>query len=225
MKTINFTSNEKKFVLELLIAREAQYLEDDAPTILIKAIRETICKIKSGWDNSFLKNHKSQTTSCVNEYLYRFDDKIEFYNKLPTIGFTRLNEQQMQEINLIDQCHAILYKTGYRKSKIRYSDIFEKIEKIEKIKRAEWVGLSRTDAKDVYKIGFKCENETIQWEMSSDVNLLYEEFTKGTKKWFAIFPEMYSVFMKQEEAVKIIVNSAPHGANQNTLELTKYLLT
>ena len=131
-----------------------------------------------------------------------------------------MSQLQLQEVNLIDQCHIILHKTGYRKSKNRYSDIFEKIEKI---KKAEWVGLSRTDAIYIYKIGFRIGNETIQCEMSSEVNLLNENFTKGKKKWLTTFPELYGEYVRKQEAVEVITNCAPIRANQDTLELTKYL--
>ncbi len=221
MKTITFSSVEKGFILKLLFARQSQYLEEEnTPITFVKTIKETINKNNLNWDNYYSKKHKNQITSCINEYLHPFDDKIVFYNELSTIGFTRLSQLQLQEVNLIDQCHTILHKTGYRKSKNRYSDIFEKIEKI---KKAEWVGLSRTDARDVYKIGFRIGYETIQWEMSSEVNLLNENFTKGTKKWLTTFPELYGEYVRKQEAVEVITNCTPIGANQDTLELTKYL--
>jgi len=222
MKPTIFTSKEKELIRKTLLLRKESYQKHEVPLRLKKNIEDTLEKINSDFDNYFLKNHNTQITSCINEFITPFEERIEFYFKLPSINFTKLTNTEKEEIELFDLCFSILEKTGYRKSKTRFLKIFEKIEKL---KNSEIICISRNDEKNVYKVAFINHDETMEWAINSEVNLLYKDFIIHSKTKIESFLDSFSETVSKNEARNIITNSVPVVKNDNTLELTKYLLT
>lgn len=222
MRPTNFTEREKELIRKTLIQRNESYQQNEVPEKFERQLKETLAKIDSDFDNYYSKNHKTQITSCINEFLTPHENRISFYFDLPSIKFTALSTQEKEEIELFDLCFSILEKTGFRKSKTRFLKI---LERIEKLKKSEKICISRTDEKNVYKIAFINHDETMQWEINSEVNLLYEDFIKHSKTKIESFPSSFSETVSKNEASKILNNGAPVVKNDNTLELTKYLLT
>ena len=221
MRPTNFTEKEKELIRKTLIQRNESYQENEVPEKFERQLKETLAKIDSDFDNYYSKNHKTQITSCINEFLTPYENRISFYFNLPLIKFTTLSTQEKEEIELFDLCFSILEKTGFRKSKTRFLKI---LEKIEKLKNSDKILISRTDKKNVYKIAFINKNELMKWELNSQVDLIHEDFLKQTKKQIDDYSSSFTDSVSRHEAKEIINNCSPVTKNQETFELVKYLV-
>ncbi|MGE0021981.1 MAG: hypothetical protein AB7S72_20105 [Draconibacterium sp.] len=221
MKPTIFTSQEKELILDNLKKRRNLYQSKEYYKYE-NDINELITKISTNHDDFYSKKFKSIIAGCINEILYPLEKNIKGYFEMSTINFVNLEKQKKQELALIDQCFSILYKTGFRKSKFKFEDVSLKIEKL---KNSELIGLSRTDKKDVYKVGFLIKNESMIWQLRSDVNLVTEEFNKLTKQQTENFAESFTDLLIKSEAKEIIDNCRPVAKNEETLSLIKYLLS
>lgn len=221
MRPTNFTEKEKELIRKTLIQRNESYQKNEVPEKFEKHLKETLKKIDSDFDNYYSKNHKTQITSCINEFLKPHENRISFYFNLPSIKFTALSTQEKEEIELFDLCFSILEKTGFRKSETRFLKI---LEKIEKLKNSDKIFISRTDKKNVYKIAFINKNELMKWELNSPVDLIHEDFLKQTKKQIDDYSSGFTDSVSKLEAKEIINNCSPVTKNQETFEFVKYLV-
>lgn len=220
MRPTNFTLDEKELIIRVLNLRIKTY-QAEGYLKYEKEINEILGKLDSSWDSYYSNKFKNHITSCINEFLNPLEEKINEYFIMPSIKFTRLTDQEKEEIGLIDLCFSILEKTGFKKSKLKFSDVFEKIEKLKKV---EWIGLSRTDEKNVYKVAFINKSEKMEWSINSKVDLIHESFTQQTVRQVEDFPSYFTDFLTKREAREIINNCNPVIKNVETLELVKYLM-
>jgi len=216
-----FTENEKELIRKTLLQRNESYRENKVPEKYVRRLKETLEKIDSDIDECYSKNHMTLITSCVNEFLTPYENRISFYFILPSITFIALSTQEKEEIELFDVCFLILEKTGFRKSKTRFLKI---LDKIEKLKNSERICLSRTDKKDIYKIAFINKNELMQWGLDSIVDLIHEDFIKKTKEQLDDYAGSFTDSVSRLEAREIINDCNANSRNQETFELIKYLV-
>jgi len=221
MTPINFTEKEKDLIRKTLVQRNESYQENKVPEQFGRRLKETLEKSDSNIDECYSKNDMTLITSCINEFLTPYENRIGFYFNLPSIKFTALSAQEEEEIELFDVCFSILEKTGYRKSKTRFLKV---LDKIEKLKNSERIYLSRTDKKDIYKIAFFNKNELMQWGLDSKVDLIHEEFIKKTKEQMDDYACSFTDSVSRIEAREIINDCTANSRNQETFELIKYLV-
>lgn len=221
MNTIKFTNSEKNLIEELLLDRMHSYLRNQVPKKLVQDIKSTISRINLKYDTVYSKSHKSQIISCINELLSPLEERLDYYFNLPSVDFLNLTTIEKKELQLFDLCFSILEKTGFRKKTFRFEDIYQKIEKLKKSKE---ICISKTDNRNVYKIAFICGLETMHWEIGSELNLLYKEFTLHSQKEVNCFTKTFSECLSREEARTVIKEAEPAIKNNSTLDLTIQLL-
>lgn len=226
MKSIQFNPTEIDFITPLLNKRltgyQVDYKENKHINSNIQAIQNVLSKINSQSKNQFKEIEYRLITSVVNEFRNSLTNQSIKFHKLfeeLKLGFS---EKELQLMNQFDLQFSILEKTGYKKTKFRWKNLFTKIERI---KSCEEVCFSRVENEpsNIYKIAFIDKNYYLNYEFESKFNLRKSNFLKINSKKRLI--SKYTNHMTKEAAKNIILNCKPFSADPNTLRFTKSLFS
>lgn len=205
MKQTIFTLEEEKLIRNLLKKRLVSLEEYGHKAAKdVKVIEEIFKKMDSSWDKFYRPKHKLKITSCINEFLYPYREIKEEFLNAPALKFTELSEQDKENLDLFDFCYGILEKTGHKKSKFRFSDIFNKIRRI---KNCEHVCLSRIEGNLVYKIAFIDNLEVLPWDAASTIDIIRDKFQKKSAKDITGFINKFTDVLDRKEARKIVLDN------------------
>lgn len=224
MKVTLFTEKEKVLIKNTLLKRLESLEKHEGRGVArdINNIKEVFKKLDSPWDKYYRPQHKLKITSCINEFLYPYREKQRELINANATRFIGLSNQDKEDLELFDLCYEILDKSNAkRKSRIRFSNIFMKIERL---KNCEKICLSRIEGNLVYKVGFIDNLDVIRWEVGDNMNLIHDKFQKRTKKSIEVFANSFTDILTRDEAKEIVMNCQLTNSSEDFVKFTKYLL-
>lgn len=222
MKPIHFTEQEKTFLIERLQKRLVYCQSKAGLQKHSEVIEETIGKLSSKTDAYYGSKHRLKMTSVSNEFLHSSDEFLREYHHAQSLRFVEASDKAKQYFDLFDFCYDILEKAGCRKSKFKFKQI---INKIERLRNCKEIYLSRTDHSNVYKIAFGDNNQVFTtWDIQGRVNIRSDKFKQLSKWELMSLKKSFTDVLSRSEAREIISICRSDRPSNDVLRLTEALL-